>query len=219
MGQSTAFTVQTSNKQARLRQISAQQANTKAMTDNVEHQSLANWLEDVAKNRDKTAFTELFRFFAPKIQRIAASKYGNDTFASEVVQETMTNVWRKAHLFNADKGSPTTWVYTVMRNVSFDMLRKIKTKKEDNLSDDFWPLVDSHQDDEEPFSDHLASKEVIDCLDQLPEDQKNVVKGFYFMEMSQEQLAQHLDIPLGTVKSRLRLALAKLKQQIGGDHD
>jgi RNA polymerase sigma-70 factor (ECF subfamily) len=60
---------------------------------------------------------------------------------------------------------------------------------------------------------------VLDCINQLPEDQKNVVKGFYFMEMSQEQLAQHLDIPLGTVKSRLRLALAKLKQQIGGDHD
>ncbi|MAG76708.1 MAG: RNA polymerase subunit sigma, partial [Colwelliaceae bacterium] len=113
----------------------------------------------------------------------------------------------------------TTWVYTVMRNVSFDLLRKIKTKKEDNLSDDFWPLVESceAEDADSQFQDHLASKEVMRCIDTLPEEQKCVVKGFYFMEMSQEQLAQHLGIPLGTVKSRLRLALAKLKQQIGGE--
>lgn len=192
---------------------------TIAMKENTEHQALADWLQAVANERSKAAFTHLFKFFAPKIQRIAASKYGNETLASEVVQETMSNVWRKAHLFNPDKGSPTTWVYTVMRNVSFDLLRKIKTKKEDNLSDDFWPLVESceAEDADSQFQDHLASKEVMRCIDTLPEEQKCVVKGFYFMEMSQEQLAQHLGIPLGTVKSRLRLALAKLKQQIGGE--
>ncbi|WP_386034341.1 sigma-70 family RNA polymerase sigma factor [Thalassotalea euphylliae] len=184
-----------------------------------EHQQLAGWLIEVAETRSKQAFTELFRYFAPKIQRIASSKYGNETLASEVVQETMTNVWRKAHLFNSDKGSPTTWVYTVMRNVSFDLLRKIKTKKEDNLSDDFWPLVEGQLETEEPFSDHLADKEMLECIEKLPENQKLVIKGFYFMEMSQEQLAIHLDIPLGTVKSRLRLALAKLKQYIGEAHD
>lgn len=197
---------------------------TSLMNETVEHQALADWLKAVALERDKQAFTELFRFFAPKIQRIAGSKYGNDALAAEVVQETMTNIWRKAHLFHPDKGSPTTWVYTVMRNVSFDLLRKMKTKKEDNLSDDFWPLVESQVAEQqegvdEYFSDHLASKEMAECINKLPEDQQSVVKGFYFMEMSQEQLAQHLNIPLGTVKSRLRLALAKLKQQIGGEHE
>ena len=200
-------------------QSGAKVPKTIAMNENTEHQALADWLQAVANERCKAAFTQLFKFFAPKIQRIAASKYGNETLASEVVQETMSNVWRKAHLFNPDKGSPTTWVYTVMRNVSFDLLRKIKTKKEDNLSDDFWPLVESceAEDIDSQFEDHLASKEVMRCIDTLPEEQKCVVKGFYFMEMSQEQLAQHLGIPLGTVKSRLRLALAKLKQQIGGE--
>lgn len=199
--------------------ISHQRKSSAVMNENIELHHLAGWLQAVAIKRDKQAFTELFRFFSPKIQRIASSKYGNDALAAEVVQETMTNVWRKAHLFDVDKGSPTTWVYTVMRNVSFDLLRKIKTKKEDNLSDDFWPLIEHQDDGIEPFSDHLANKEVLACINKLPEDQKNVVKGFYFMEMSQEQLAQHLDIPLGTVKSRLRLALAKLKQHIGGEHE
>lgn len=200
-------------------QNEAQHAKAISMEKEIEHKAIADWLTNVAQKRDKRAFTELFRFFAPKIQRIATSKYGNESLAAEVVQETMTNVWRKAHLFDASKGAPTTWVYTVMRNVSFDLLRKIKSKKEDNLSDDFWPLVESVEEDVKVFEDHLASKEMMACIDKLPDPQKSVVKGFYFMEMSQEQLAEHLDVPLGTIKSRLRLALARLKQHMGEIHD
>ncbi|WP_371190087.1 sigma-70 family RNA polymerase sigma factor [Thalassotalea ponticola] len=185
------------------------------MTEEIDHQQLVTWLIAVAEKRDKVAFTHLFKFFAPKIQRIATSKFTNEALSNEVVQETMTNVWRKAHLYSAEKGAPTTWVYTVMRNVTFDLLRKQKSKKEDNLSDDIWPMVEAAQVEEQPFDDHLQSKQILDYLDLLPENQKQVIKGFYFMEMSQEQLAEHLDLPLGTVKSRLRLALNKLRKQIG----
>ncbi len=153
-----------------LLQKGVRQAKSIPMKEDIDHQALAQCLVEVATERSKKAFTHLFTFFAPKIQRIAASKYGNESLAAEVVQETMTNVWRKAHLFDASKGSPTTWVYTVMRNVSFDLLRKIKAKKEDNLSDDFWPLVDAVEEDIAPFEDHLASKEVQACIDQLPDN-------------------------------------------------
>ncbi|WP_371189567.1 sigma-70 family RNA polymerase sigma factor [Thalassotalea maritima] len=187
----------------------------KTMSSEIDHKQLVEWLLAVANDRSKVAFTHLFKFFAPKIQRIAASKFTNEAMASEVVQETMTNVWRKAHLYSADKGAPTTWVYTVMRNVTFDMLRKLKAKKEDNVSDDIWPIIDGAQAEDMEFDDHLQNKKLLEYLDTLPENQKQVIKGFYFMEMSQEQLAEHLDLPLGTVKSRLRLALNKLRQQIG----
>lgn len=180
---------------------------------------LTEWLLAVSEQRDKVAFTQLFRFFAPKIQRIASKKFNNQAQAADVVQETMSNVWRKAHLYSSDKGAPTTWVYTVMRNVTFDMLRKVQSKKEDNLSDDIWPLVESQQVEEHDFSDHLENSQLASYLETLPENQQQVVKGYYFLEMSQEQLAEHLDLPIGTVKSRLRLALAKLKLQIGEDHD
>ncbi|MDN3651933.1 sigma-70 family RNA polymerase sigma factor [Thalassotalea ponticola] len=190
-------------------------ARSVSMTEEIDHQQLVTWLIAVAEKRDKVAFTHLFKFFAPKIQRIATSKFTNEALSNEVVQETMTNVWRKAHLYSAEKGAPTTWVYTVMRNVTFDLLRKQKSKKEDNLSDDIWPMVEAAQVEEQPFDDHLQSKQILDYLDLLPENQKQVIKGFYFMEMSQEQLAEHLDLPLGTVKSRLRLALNKLRKQIG----
>ena len=106
-----------------------------------------------------------------------------------------------------------------MRNVTFDMLRKIKGNKEDNLSDDIWPLAESLISADESFDDHLENKELLSVIDKLPEAQQQVVKGFYFMEMSQEQLADHLNLPLGTIKSRLRLALAKLKVQLGENHD
>jgi RNA polymerase sigma-70 factor (ECF subfamily) len=189
------------------------------MSDKIDHPQLCKWLNAVSISRDKKSFTELFHFFAPKIQRIARNKFPNEAQASEVVQETMSNVWRKAHLFNQDKGAATTWVYTIMRNVTFDMLRKIKGNREDNLSDDIWPIAESMASDTESFDDHLENKQLLTVIEKLPEVQQQVVKGFYFMEMSQEQLAVHLNLPLGTIKSRLRLALAKLKVQLGEEHD
>jgi RNA polymerase sigma-70 factor (ECF subfamily) len=191
----------------------------KGMQDKIDHNQLSFWLGDVAERRDKNSFTELFKFFAPKIKRIAANRFPNEAQANEVVQETMSNVWKKAHLFDNNKGAATTWVYTVMRNVTFDMLRKIQGNKEDNLSDDIWPLAESMQTETQTFSDHLEHKQLLGVIDKLPENQQQVVKGFYFMEMSQEQLAVHLNLPLGTIKSRLRLALAKLKLQLGDSND
>ncbi|GHG03072.1 sigma-70 family RNA polymerase sigma factor [Thalassotalea marina] len=192
---------------------------SKGMKEQVDHRQLSQWLIAVAEQRDRQAFACLFKFFAPKILRIAQSKFNQEAQASEVVQETMSNVWRKAHLFDNAKGAATTWVYTVMRNVTFDMLRKVQSNREDTLSDDFWPIAESVVAEEDTFSDHLEKDKILSCIDELPENQQQVVKGFYFMEMSQEQLAKHLNLPLGTIKSRLRLALAKLRAQLGGKHD
>jgi RNA polymerase sigma-70 factor (ECF subfamily) len=189
------------------------------MKKELDHSQLCQWLNAVATNRDRQAFTCLFKFFAPKILRIAKGKFPNEAQANEVVQETMTNVWRKAHLFDQNKGAVTTWIYTVMRNVTFDMLRKVKSNREDNLSDDIWPLAESLVTEDEVFADHIESKRISDVIAVLPENQQQVIKGFYFSEMSQEQLAAHLNVPLGTIKSRLRLALAKLKNQLGESYD
>jgi RNA polymerase sigma-70 factor (ECF subfamily) len=190
-----------------------------SMTTNIDHPQLCQWLKSIAIDRDKQAFTDVFKFFAPKIKRITQSKLNNEALAAEVLQDTMSNVWRKAHLFDDSKGAATTWVYTIMRNVTFDLLRKIKANKEDNLSDDIWPLAESANTEEEAFSDHIQSRNLLGVIETLPENQQQVVKGFYFMEMSQEQLAVHLDLPLGTIKSRLRLALGKLKLKLGDHHD
>lgn len=190
-----------------------------SMTNKIDHSQLCQWLNSVAVDRDKQAFTAVFNFFAPKIQRIAHSKLNNEALAAEVLQDTMSNVWRKAHLFDDSKGAATTWVYTIMRNVTFDLLRKIKANKEDNLSDDIWPLAESAHAEDEVFSDHIEQRNLLGVIATLPESQQQVVKGFYFKEMSQEQLAAHLNLPLGTIKSRLRLALGKLKLKLGDEDD
>ena len=194
-------------------------ATSSDMTNKIDHPQLCQWLKLIADNRDKQAFTEVFSFFAPKIKGIAQGKLNSEALAAEVVQDTMTNVWRKAHLFVDNKGAATTWVYTIMRNVTFDLLRKMKANKEDTLSDDIWPLAESEHTEDDVFSDHIQSRNLKGIIDTLPENQQQVVKGFYFLEMSQEQLAVHLNLPLGTIKSRLRLALGKLKLKLGEDHD
>ena len=184
-------------------------------------EELSDWLVSVASQRDKQAFTRLFQFFAPKILRFGIKQLGNEAQGNELVQDTMTNVWRKAHLYDSSKGAATTWVYTIMRNASFDMLRRIKAKNEQNLGDDIWP-VDMAQDEgssvTERVGDHLMEKQMLDYVESLPLAQQAVVKGVYYQELSQEQLAQQLCVPIGTVKSRLRLALAKLKQQMGDEY-
>ncbi|AWB65403.1 RNA polymerase subunit sigma [Saccharobesus litoralis] len=180
---------------------------------------LRDCLVAIGEQRCKKSFAILFKRFAPKIKGIAMRKYNSEAFAMEVVQDTMTNVWRKAHLYTPDKGAATTWIYTVMRNVTFDLLRKSKAQYETSLGDDLWPLDEYAAQEEDVFNDHLLDKTLLSHIDKLPEKQKQVVQGVYFSELSQEQLAEQLGIPLGTVKSRLRLALEKLKQQLGEQHD
>ncbi|KXI29927.1 RNA polymerase subunit sigma [Paraglaciecola hydrolytica] len=186
----------------------------------INHSELAAWLEAIGSRRDKVAFAQLFRFFAPKIKNFGRLQFKNEAEAMELVQETMTNVWRKAHLYQADKGAPTTWIYTVMRNMSFDMLRKIQTYREETLSEDIWPLEQTAQlADDEDFNDHLLIQHLNTHLATLPENQQQIVIGIYIKQLSHEELAQKLDLPLGTVKSRLRLALARLRLQMGEHND
>jgi len=153
-------------------------ATSSSMSNKINHPQLCNWLKSVAESRDKQAFTHLFQFFSPKILRIARNKFPNEAQANEVVQDTMTNVWKKAHLFNEDKGAATTWVYTVMRNVTFDMLRKIQGNREDNLSEDIWPIAESLSCDTEPFADHLEGKQLLSVIEELPIAQQEVIKDF-----------------------------------------
>lgn len=188
----------------------------KLIKDEATLSELNTKLAHVGRSRDKQAFAFIFKWFAPKIIAYGIKTFTNEAVAKELLQECMTKVWRKAHLFDANKGAATTWIYSIMRNLSFDMLRKIQTNKEDNLSEDLWPQVtDGHSTDESYFPDHLEQQQLVDHLGLLPESQKQIIEGVYFKELTQAQIAEQLDIPIGTVKSRLRLALARLSQQIG----
>ena len=181
----------------------------------------ADWTEcmDRVKQKDTQAFALVFQHFTPRLKQFTYRHMGNEQVCMEVVQETLTIVWQKSILFDGSKSSLSTWIYTIARNLCFDMLRKQKGRDAHLSSDDIWPndycppdLVEHYSPEQE-----MLKEQVVKYLDTLPDAQRTVVKAVYLEEMPHQQVAEMLNIPLGTVKSRLRLAIEKLKHSIEAD--
>ncbi len=174
---------------------------------------MSQYLDTVARRRCKLSFSKVFSYFAPRLRSYALKQMGNEALAMELVQDTMSNVWQKAHLFDAEKGSPSTWIFTIARNIRFDMLRKLQNRKEDICSDDLWPVLCEQTADPRvaDLDVQITLEEVGQYFENLPDKQKAVVEAIYIDGKSQQEVADELDIPLGTVKSRTRLALQRLK--------
>jgi len=175
---------------------------------------MSSYLTKVATARCKVSYSRIFSFFAPRVKSYALRQMGNDALAMELVQDTMANVWQKAHLFDQAKGSPSTWIFTIARNIRFDLLRKQQNRKEDICSEDLWPVLfeqtaDSNQPD---LDEQTTLQEIGELLDKLPPKQQVVIEAIYLSGKSQQEVADELEIPLGTVKSRTRLALQRLKE-------
>ncbi|GAC18828.1 sigma-70 family RNA polymerase sigma factor [Paraglaciecola arctica] len=182
-------------------------------------EEMSGYLRIVASDRCKLSFSKIFSYFAPRLRSYALKQMGNEALAMELVQDTMSNVWQKSHLFNSEKGSPSTWIFTIARNLRFDMLRKQRNRKEDVCSDDLWPILCEQTPDANEVSlDHQVTMDEIGVLlDTLPEKQKLVIEAIYIDGKSQQEVADEFDIPLGTVKSRTRLALQRLKEMLKDD--
>jgi RNA polymerase sigma-70 factor (ECF subfamily) len=180
---------------------------------------MSEYLCIVASERCKLSFSKIFSYFAPRLRSYALKQMGNEALAMELVQDTMSNVWQKSHLFNSEKGSPSTWIFTIARNIRFDMLRKQRNRKEDVCSDDLWPvLCEQTPDANEVSLEHQVTMDEIGILfDSLPDKQRLVIESIYIDGKSQQEVANELDIPLGTVKSRTRLALQRLKEMLKDD--
>ena len=177
---------------------------------------MVGYLVDVAQTRSKASFAKIFNYFAPRLRSYALKQMGSDAQAMELVQDTMSNVWQKAHLFNADKGSVSTWIFTIARNIRFDMLRKQKNRKEDICADDLWPvLCEQTAAPNEISLEHQMMLDQIEVMfERLPDKQRVVIQSIYIDGKSQQEVADELGIPLGTVKSRTRLALERLRELI-----
>lgn len=181
---------------------------------------MSRYLDTVAKQRCKSSFSKVFSYFAPRLRSYALKQMGNEAIAMELVQDTMSNVWQKAHLFNAEKGSPSTWIFTIARNIRFDMLRKLQNRKEDVCSDDLWPVLCEQTADTKvaPLDEQITLEQVGHYFNDLPKKQQRVIEAIYIEGKSQQEVADELEIPLGTVKSRTRLALQRLKDMLK-EHD
>lgn len=167
----------------------------------------------VANHQNRDAFARLFQHFAPLLKSYALSYAGalNASQAEELVQEAMLKVWNKARYFDPDKASASTWIYTIARNTRTDMLRRRNSSNEVELTaEDLWP----DDEEREPFSvlqQRRAEAAVRQGLSQLPAEQAQVLTKVYMEGKSHTEVADELRLPLGTVKSRVRLAMQKMK--------
>lgn len=176
----------------------------------------------VGNRQDASAFNELFKRFANRIFAIGMKLTRNEQLANDLVQEAMLTVWKKAPLYDLDRGTAQSWIFTLTRNRCFDMLRKQKRQPSTVSADDIWPQegeVDSALVHEEQGSQEVEIAQIESFYEQLPDAQREVVEQIYIHDRTHEEAAAELDIPLGTLKSRLRLGLGKLRQMIGIEHD
>ncbi|WP_370978569.1 sigma-70 family RNA polymerase sigma factor [Agaribacterium sp. ZY112] len=176
--------------------------------------STTNWedaLVAIAETRDKSLYAQLFQHFAPKIKAYIRRLGLIETTADELVQETMLSVWRKAHMYKPDKARASTWIFTLARNQSIDRMRKQKYPE--------YELEEWQEEADESVDEcenSVTSYRLATALSKLPENQSQVLYMSFFEGRSHSEIAARLNIPLGSVKSRIRLASEKLRTIWGG---
>lgn len=173
---------------------------------------MADLLQRVAANGDVEAFKALFEAYAPRVKSYMLRQGADAATAEELAQETLLAVWRKAALYSDEKGSATTWIFTIARNLRIDRLRKevvwqpLPENNDEQPSDDPTP--------EEDLSERERAERVRAMLAELPPDQSEVVNLAFLEGLSHSEIAKRLDLPLGTVKSRMRLAYQKIRDAL-----
>lgn len=176
----------------------------------------------VGNNQDINSFNKLFERFSKKIFALGMKLTRNEQLANDLIQEAMLNIWQKAPLYDLDKGSAKGWIFTLSRNRCFDMLRKQKRQPNCISADDIWPIVESGAEPslvhEDVGGQQVELSLIEGYFDQLSDPQRAVVEQIYIKDRTHEEAAAYLQIPLGTLKSRLRLGVAKLRNLIGVDN-
>jgi RNA polymerase sigma-70 factor (ECF subfamily) len=180
-----------------------------------DNDEFADLVERVARDRDRQAFIRLFDHYAPRLngylQRIGAEA----GVAEEIAQEVMVTLWRKAELFDRRKSSVGTWLFRIARNRRIDALRRQKLADLDEHDPAFHPSepvpVDAALDAQ------VREERVRRAVAALPEDQRVLVRLAFYESLTHSQIAETTGLPLGTVKSRIRLAFTRLRRGLEAD--
>ncbi|MGB7240930.1 MAG: sigma-70 family RNA polymerase sigma factor [Sulfitobacter sp.] len=161
----------------------------------------------IRDHRDKTAFAELFQHFAPRIKGFLMNSGADASMAEECTQDVMATLWRKVHMFDPSRASVATWIFTIARNRKIDLLRKQRRPEPEDLP---WG-----PEAEPEAADVIALQQETELLGQalatLPAAQRDLIEKAYFGDLTQREIASQTGLPLGTIKSRIRLALDRLR--------
>ena len=170
----------------------------------------AELIKKVETLKDTSAFEELFNHFAPRIKAFLMKSGADSQMAEECSQEVMATVWRKAHLFDPSRASASTWIFTIARNKKIDAIRKQNRPEPEQL----YPDLDYEPDQESVVELQQETERLTLALRELPDKQRVLVEKAYLGELSHSEIAEITGLPLGTIKSRIRLALEKLRHSM-----
>lgn len=172
-------------------------------------------LAKVAAERDQSAFVTLFNYYAPRVKSWLLKNGMADAAAEEVVQNTFVTVWEKAAQYNPKKAAASTWIFTIARNKRIDALRRDKNL---DVNTDSLALENAVAETNTEYADAEDIERLNSAMETLPPEQAELLRMAFFDDMSHSDISSKTKLPLGTVKSRLRLAMDKLRGmlQMGG---
>jgi RNA polymerase sigma-70 factor (ECF subfamily) len=189
--------------------VAAETTETLKRPPTADRRIMGDLLRRIAVDRDTEAFQELFEQFAPRVKAVLIRQGADPGTAEELAQETMLTVWRKAGYYVEGRGNVSTWVFTIARNLRIDRIRRQKAWAE--VDDD----LSTHVADDAPPDEQVMQSQtqhlVGEALKTLPAEQLEVIRLSYMEGLSQSEIAEKLSLPLGTVKSRMRLAYQRLR--------
>jgi len=166
----------------------------------------------IAANRDRDAFRALFEHFGPRVKALMVKAGADHALAEDLVQDVMMTVWRKVELYTPQRGAVGTWIYTIARNARIDRLRRHSSRPYEDLDGLELPSDEPSVEDEVQASQQ--AEQVGEALAELPDEQRRIIELAFIQDKSQSEIADQLALPLGTVKSRMRLAYQKLKARL-----
>jgi len=178
-------------------------------------------IERIARDQDRTAFAEIFNHFAPRVKAFMRRNGASESQAEDIAQEAMLAVWRKASLYNPSASGAATWIFTIARNQRIDAIRREQRGGGAVRVDD---VEAEYEVDDAPLADlRMATAQsearLREALTVLPGEQLKVIEMSFFQEKAHSEIAETLRIPLGTVKSRVRLAMKRLRAILESEHD
>jgi RNA polymerase sigma-70 factor (ECF subfamily) len=167
----------------------------------------------ISEQRDREAFVEVFRYFAPRVKSFLINRGRNQQSAEDVLQEVMIAVWEKAYLYNSEKASVSTWLFTIARYKHIDRIRRDGRHKTESDEPDLRPSEEPEADAEVLQSQRAEA--VRKVVATLPQDQQTVIAMSFNQGLSHSEIAEQLGLPLGTVKSRIRRAFQRMREELG----
>lgn len=173
----------------------------------------AKWVSDlllIRDRRDEQAFVRVFEHFGPRVKAFLIRTGMEAALAEECAQEVFVAVWNKSHLYDATRASPSTWIFTIARNKKIDVLRKQKRPEPEDLP---WG-PEAEPDQEDIIGLQQESAYLGRALRDLPQKQRELIEKAYFGDLSHSEIAAQTGLPLGTIKSRIRLALDRLRHSM-----